>query len=129
MKKLKAVTLTMIALLVLLAAGGAVAQAAQHFGERIDPKAPKMTLAQLIAKPDDYQGKTVVVDGTHGGACADGEDFYFKDKFDIIEVVPPSPEIMQVKKGARVRVYGTVKVRRRGSEAEVRIIAKGAEVL
>lgn len=129
MKTLKALTLTMMALLVLLVAGSAVTQAAQRFGERIDPKAPKVTLAQLIAKPDDYQGKTVVVDGTHGGACADGEDFYFKDKFDIIEVVPPSPEIMQVKKGARVRVYGVVKVRHRGSEAEVRIIAKGAEVL
>ncbi len=67
MKTLKAVTLTIVTLLVLLAAGSAMTQAEQRFGERIDPKAPKVPLALLIAKPDDYQGKTVIVDGTRRG--------------------------------------------------------------
>lgn len=145
MKTLKTVTLTILPELVLLAAGSALAQVKQHFGDAIDPKAPKVTLAQLIAKPDAYAGKMVVVDGTHGGACADGEDFYFKDKFDIIEAVPPAPEVMQLKKGARVRLYGIVKVRHGNSagggekeeagekkeagEVEVRIMGKGVDVL
>ena len=140
MKTLKAITLAMMAL-ALLIAGGAIA-AQKRYGEAIDPKAPKVTLAQLVAKPDAYAGKAVIVEGMHGGACADGADFYFKDKFDIIEVDPPSasPEVVQLKKGVRVRVYGIVKVRhsateagekgekKEAGEAEVRIAAKGVEV-
>jgi len=134
MKALKTLTIAVMAALVLLAAQ-------KHYGDAIDPKAPKVTLAQLVAKPDNYAGKTVIVEGTHGGACADGADFYFKDKFDIIEVDPPSgsPETVQLKKGTRIRLYGIVKVRHSGSggekgekkeagEAEVRIAVKGMEV-
>lgn len=114
--------------------------AQQRWGDAIDPKAPKVTLAEIVAKPAVYDGKMVVVDGTHGGACADGADFYFKDKFEIIEAAPPSPKVMQLKKGTRVRLYGVVKVRHKASEktekggreageAEVRIDAKAVEVL
>ncbi len=144
MKTLKTVTLTIMAVSILLAVGCTLGQK-RHFGAAIDPKAPKVTLAELIAKPDAYAGKMVVIDGTHGGACADGDDFYFKDKFDIIEAVPPTPEVMQLKTGARVRLYGLVKVRSSGSDeaaekneadekkeagdVDVRIIAKGVDVL
>lgn len=141
MKTLKAATLAMMTALFLFAAGSASAADKQHFGASIDPKAPKVTLAQLLAKPGAYAGKMVVVDGTHSGACADGEDFYFKDKFDMIEATPPSPEVMQLKKGTRVRLYGIVKVRHSGAaeagekgekkeagETEMHIIAKGVEV-
>ena len=137
MKTAKAVTL-MMTVLVLFATASAMAQEKQRFGERIDPRAAKVTLAGLIAKPDAYEGKMVVIDGTFSGACSDGEDFYFKDKFDMIEAVPPTPEVMQLKKGVRVRLYGLVKVRRRSpeagqkkeaGEAEVRLIAKGVQVL
>lgn len=145
MKTLKTVTMAVMAALVLLTAGSALAQQ-NRYGDAIDAKAQKVTLAQLVAKPDAYAGKLVVVEGTHGGACSDGADFYFKDKFDIIEVDPPAAasEVVQLKKGTPVRLYGIVKVRHSGSaeaaekgekgekkeagEAEVRIAAKGVEV-
>lgn len=131
MKTLKAVAL-MIAVLVLFAAGSSMA-AGKRIGEQADPKAPKVTLEQIIAKPDDYQGKTVTVDGTYSGACGDG-DFYFKDKFELIEFeltdAALAPEVDKLKKGTRVRLNGVVKVRRSGSgEAHVRVVAKGVEVL
>lgn len=124
----------------LLFAAALTLSAQQRWGDAIDPKAPKVTLAEIVAKPDLYAGKMVVVDGTHGGACTDGEDFYFKDKFEIIEVAPPNPKVMELKKGTRVRLYGVVKVRhktsekaekggREAGEADVRITAKGVEVL
>lgn len=130
---------TLLSVVVLFAAALTLS-AQQRWGDAIDPKAPKVTLADIVAKPDLYAGKMVVVDGTHGGACADGEDFYFKDKFEIIEVAPPNPKVMELKKGTRVRLYGLVKVRHKASakadkggrepgETDVRINAKGVEVL
>lgn len=117
----------------------AILSAQQRWGEVIDPKAPKVTLAQIVNKPSTYEGKTVVLEGTHGGACADGLDFYFKDRFEIVEATPPSPQVMQLKKGTRVRLVGVVKVRRHGAaeagekkenaDVEVKIVAKGVEVV
>ena len=103
----------------------------QRFGEAIDSNAPKVTLAELIAKPDTYHGKNVVVDGQFDGKCGDDGDFYFKDKFDIIEADPPAPEVCLLNKGTPVRLFGLVKARHREgeSEASVRISAKSVEVL
>lgn len=127
-------------------------QTTQHFGSEIDKAAPQVTLAELVAHPGTYEGKSVVVDGQFNGACADGADFYFKDKFDMIEADPPQPEVMSLGKGTPIRLYGIVKVRHSRSEenekqearekpneksekqasseaAEVKIAAKGLEVL
>ncbi len=86
----------------------------KRFGAPIDPKAPKVTLAELVAKPELYEGKYVVVQGQFAGACGDG-DFYFKDKFEIIEADPPKPEVNSLKKGTPIRLYGLVKIHRSGS--------------
>ena len=138
MKTHKAVTLAVITTCIAL--GTHLAKAGeQRFGEAIDPKAPKVTLAELVAKPNTYAGQNVVVEGRFAGACGDG-DFFFKDKFDIIEVDPPKPEACNLKKGTPVRLYGLVKVSG-GSEggektetgekreATVKIAAKTVEVI
>ncbi len=115
---------------------------ATRYGVAPPPNAVHVTLAGLVAKPELYQGKDVVVEGEYAGACGDG-DFYFKDRFDLIEADPPSPEVTKLASGTRLRLYGLVKVRRseaaernestagkqeRG-EATVRIVGKGVEVL
>lgn len=122
----------------------------KHYGEKIDATAPRVTLAELVSHPDLYEGKLVVVDGQHGGACGDG-DFYFKDKFDMIEADPPQPEVASLKKGTPIRLYGLVKVHRaeslkeseakeaaerkqagaseERSEMSVKIVGKAVEVL
>ena len=104
------------------------------FGVSIPADATKATLAEIIAKPDAYAGKDVVVEGAFAGACGDG-DFFFKDKFDMIEADPPKPEVCSLKKGTRIRLYGLVKIRggsEEGSEKKevsVRIVGKAVEVI
>lgn len=109
--------------------------------------ATAVTLAQLVATPDAYDGKTVAVAGTYNGACGDG-DYYFKDKLDLIEfeLLDPAaiPALEKLAKGTRVRLHGKVKVRRHAAEkpetetagekgeereADVRIAAQQVEVI
>lgn len=122
----------------------------QLYGDAIDPKAPRATLADLIAKPEAFEGKDVVVDGIFAGACGDG-DFFFKDKVDIIEADPPKPEVCALKRGTPIRIYGLVNVHRtpageagekgegdakekaeeesQPGEVYVRIVARSVEIL
>jgi len=114
------------------------AETGTRYGDPIDPAAQKVTLADLVKNPDQYEGKIVVVDGEYGGKCAgDDGDFYFKNRFDMIEADPPTPKVIdELQKGMQVRLYGTVKVRRGTAEpggpapeAHVKIAAKGVQVL
>lgn len=124
--------------ILVLAGACSKAQNGAHYGDAIDPQAQKVTLAELVKNPDQYAGKVVVVDGEYGGKCAgDDGDFYFKNKFDMIEADPPTPKVIdELQKGMPVRLYGTVKVRRGTAEpggpapdAHVKISAKGVQVL
>lgn len=130
--------LTAVAVLLLTAA---CSRGKERFGGAVDPNAPKVTLAELLAKPEAYDGKNVIVDGQFSGACGDG-DFYFKDKLDMIEADPPSPDVCtRLKKGTPVRLYGLVKAKRSGGgeaaegserksgEVHVKIVAKVVEVI
>ena len=112
----------------LLAIGCQSAAAGQRYGKEPDAKTPKVTLAELIEKPDAYEGKDVVVDGTFAGTCEDG-DFYFRDKIEIIEADPPTEEVNSLKKGTSIRLFGLVKVRRGSGDPSVKIVGKGVEVL
>lgn len=134
-------------LLLLFMAGCGKAGGEQRFGAAIDPQAATVTLAELVAKPDAYEGQNVVVEGQFAGGCGDG-DFYFKDKFEIIEADPPVPEVLSLQKGTPIRLYGRVKVRRTGAvdaaekgeaaegtdakkeaEVQVKIAGRGIEVI
>lgn len=142
MKKLMLATTALTAVAALLLATACnKTKGKERFGGAIDPSAPTVTLAQLIAKPEAYDGQNVIVDGQFAGACGDG-DFYFKDKLDMIEADPPSPEVCtRLKKGTPVRLYGLVKARRSGGgeaagasarepgEVHVKIVAKAVEVI
>ena len=111
-----------------LAIGCQTAAAGQRFGKEPDAQTPKVTLEQLVAKPDAYEGKDVVVDGQFAGTCEDG-DFYFKDKVEIIEADPPTAEVNSLKKGTGIRLFGLVKVRRGAGDPTVKIVGKGVEVI
>jgi uncharacterized protein YdeI (BOF family) len=115
---------------VFMMTGAQLVRAGERFGEAIDPKAPKITLAELLAKPADYSGKAVVMEGNFGGKCCEA-DFFFKDKTDMIEVTPPAGQekAMSFKVGAPIRLYGNVNVRQESGteEATVTVAAKGIE--
>ena len=102
-----------------------------RFGAAIDKTAPEVSLAQLVAQPAAYEGKTVTVNGTYAGACGDG-DFYFKDKFNVIEADPPEASDMmgRIQKGTPIRLHGVVKVHRSTTrEPTIHLVAKAVEVL
>lgn len=111
-----------------LAIGCQAAAAGERYGKEPEANTPKVTLEELVAKPDAYEGKDVVVDGHFAGTCEDG-DFYFKDKVEIIEADPPAPEVNAIKKGTAIRLFGLVKVRRGSGDPTVKIVGKGVEVL
>lgn len=100
----------------------------KQFGEAADPKAGKVRLADLVAKPSAYDKKTVVIDGHYAGACGDG-DYFFVDGEEVIEFVFPSDEVTSLKKGTPVRLFGTVVVHHReGGQASVGVEGRGLEV-
>jgi len=59
-----------------------------------------------------FTGKTITITGRFGGMCADGADFYFKDKLDLIEVIPPAAGLPDdVVIGTPLKIQGVVMVR------------------
>ena len=77
----------------------------------ISPNLPVIAMSDLVKNPALYTGKTVTVTGRFGGMCPDGADFYFKDKLDIIEVIPVAGLPADVVIGTPLKVQGVVLVR------------------
>ena len=88
----------------------------------------KVTIAELLAKPDAYAGKQVTVRARLAGMCADDGCLTLKDKFDVIEGVPPEGGFKKNPKvGSTLSVTGTVKVKGEGNKKEVSIVVKSFE--
>lgn len=84
---------------------------------KLDPAIPEVSLGELVKNPVAYAGKSVTVSGRFAGMCADGADFYFKDKLDIIEVIPPADGLSQgIVMGTPLKVQGKVTVRSEHAE-------------
>ena len=85
--------------------------------------ASQVALQDLVAQPQRYAGKTVSVTGRYAGMCADGADFYFKDRLTTIEVLlPPGGMPDDLKLGTPLQVRGQIQVRKESNgESEVRI--------
>lgn len=134
--------LSHLSLIVILLAGllSCSKEGKEAIGVPIDPNAPVVQMAELLKNPKTYEGKIIVMEGQMSDICADGEDFFFKDRFDLIEVIPPK-EGMPAKSnlGSPLRVYGRVLIKEESSEeegaeghektAEVKLEAKGLEFL
>lgn len=79
---------------------------------KLDPALPVIAMSDLVKDAHKYTGKTVTVTGRFGGMCPDGADFYFKDKLDIIEVIPSTAGLpADVVIGTPLKVQGVVLVR------------------
>lgn len=87
-----------------------------------------VTIAELLAKPDAYAGKQVTVKAQLAGMCAGDGCLTLKDKFDVIEGVPPEGGFKKNPKvGSTLNVTGTVKVKGEGNKKEVAIAVKSFE--
>jgi len=79
---------------------------------KLDPNLPVISMNDLVQQADKYTGKTITITGRFGGMCSDGADFYFKDKLDIIEVIPPAAGLPDdVVIGTPLKIQGVVLVR------------------
>tara|TARA_R110002072_G_scaffold4280_9_gene30295 strand:+ start:30738 stop:31142 length:405 start_codon:yes stop_codon:yes gene_type:complete len=77
----------------------------------LDPSLPVIAMSDLLKQADKYAGKTITVTGLFGGMCSDGADFYFKDKLELIEVVPPADGMpTDIVIGTPLKVQGVVLV-------------------
>ena len=94
-----------------------------------DTNAPaKVTIAELLAKPDAYAGKQVTVKARLADVCASDGCLTLKDKFDVIEGKPPAEGFKKIPKaGAMLNVTGTVTVKGEGNKKEVAIAVKSFE--
>ena len=94
-----------------------------------DTNAPtKVTIAELLAKPDSYAGKEVTVKARLADVCASDGCLTLKDKFDVIEGKPPAEGFKKMPKaGAMLNVTGTVTVKGEGKKKEVAIAVKNFE--
>ena len=94
-----------------------------------DTNAPaKVTIAELLAKPDAYAGKQVTVKARLADVCASDGCLTLKDKFDVIEGKPPAEGFKKIPKaGAMLNVTGTVTVKGEGKKKEVAIVVKNFE--
>jgi hypothetical protein len=88
----------------------------------------KITIAELLAKPDAYAGKDVTVKARLADVCAADGCLTLKDKFDVIEGKPPTEGFKKTPKvGATLNVTGTVTVKGEGQKKEVAIAVKNFE--
>lgn len=109
-----------------------IATATDRFGLAVPGNLQAVKLEEILKNPDAYKGKDVLVEGHFNGVCSDGEDFYFKEGFETVEVVPKDFPVPRLKKGNPIRVYGIVKKKESGKEKEeveheIKIEAKGVE--
>lgn len=117
--------LPLLALLVTL--GTTTSRAADSKTEA--PGTPvKATIAELLAKPETYADKDVVVTARLAGSCTDDGCLTLKDKFDVIEGVPPAGGFKKnPKTGATLTVTGTVKVKGEGERKSVSLAVTSFE--
>lgn len=95
---------------------------------QLDPNLPVIAMSDLVKDTDKYTGKTITVTGRFGGMCADGEDFYFKDKLDLIEVIPPAEGMpADIVLGTPLKVQGVVLVRGEHKEEKEELHEEGGE--
>ena len=127
-KRLKAGRSGIIAALAfLLAFAGSSFAADKKVGDTNATPA-KVTISELLAKPDAYAGKQVTVKARLADICADDGCLTLKDKFDVIEGKPPTEGFKKKPKvGSTLNVTGTVTVKGEGEKKEVAIAVKHFE--
>lgn len=111
--------------------GNSVAKAdGQSFGKPADPQAAAVKMQDLLAKPAEYKGKLVVLEGRIGAVgCTDCGGVLVTDKTYRIPVEPENPSEFKlpVKAGALIKVWGVVAAAD-GDPNSVQIKARGATI-
>lgn len=93
-----------------------------------DGKPIKVTIGELLAKPDAYKGKQVVVQARLAGTCSSDGCLTLKDKTDVIEGIPPDGGFKKdPKPGSTINVTGIVKVKGEGKEQQIAIAVEKFE--
>jgi len=115
MKKISILTTALFSLLILLSA----CSDKNESQAKLDESIPVVSMSELIKNNEQYKGKTITISGRFGGMCADGADFYFKDKLDLIEVIPAKEGLPDdVIIGTPLKIQGVVMVRGEHEEDE-----------
>lgn len=114
----------------------------ERFGSAVPEGGSTVKLADVLERPDAYDGQAVVLEGTYAGHCC-ATDFNYKEGTDAVECYYPGFEVPERKAGRPVRIHATVRVKGGGEagksaeepsedkagagEAHVALDAKGVE--
>ena len=127
-KRLKAGRSGIIGVLAFLLAFAGNAFAADKKAGDTNATPAKVTISELLAKPDAYAGKQVTVKARLADICAADGCLTLKDKFDVIEGKPPTEGFKKTPKvGSTLNVTGTVTVKGEGQKKEIAIAVKSFE--
>lgn len=127
-KAIKARRTGFVAVLALLLAFAGSSFAADKKAADTNAAPVRITIAELLAKPDAYAGKEVTVKARLADVCAADGCLTLKDKFDVIEGKPPTEGFKKTPKaGSTLNVTGTVTVKGEGQKKEVAIAVRTFE--
>jgi hypothetical protein len=84
------------------------AAAGMHLGKEIPKDLPVTSLAVVVEKPADYDGKTIVLKGIVSSICASRCHFIFQDGVQTVAVYPRGFKLPKMKRGSAVTVYTEV---------------------
>ena len=97
----------------------------ETYGDSITGNSPKATVKQILANPENYENKTVTVEGEIKEVCPAGCWFFVKDDHGELYVnIGPSGFAIPNKTGHKVKIEGEV-ITHNGS---LMLMGKGVEI-
>ncbi|MBD3391193.1 MAG: hypothetical protein GF418_03985 [Chitinivibrionales bacterium] len=91
-----------------LIAAGCNRSSSLELGMEIPSKSEAATLADVVAKPAEYNGKNVVVKGVIAGQCPSLCEFFMQDGAHRATIFPQGFSFPKLEKGKPVTVYAQV---------------------
>jgi len=79
-----------------------------RLGVDIPAVEPVVSLETVMAKPAEYEGKTIVMKGIISGQCAALCEFMFRDGLHTATIYPQGFKFPKLKKGKPVTIYTLV---------------------
>ena len=97
----------------------------ETFGEKITGDSPEVSIKELFEKPDEFESKTVTLQGEIGQICPSGCWFFVKQNENELYVnLSPSGFAIPQKSGAEVKVEGKLLAHNNS----LIMVAKGVEI-
>ena len=100
--------LSAILVMVALLAGGCSGPAGAAFGLAIPPDQAVVTVADVLASPGDFHGRSIVLRGVVSGQCSSLCEFFLREGVRTVTIFPQGFSLPRLKTGSRVTVLAKI---------------------